>query len=170
MNTPISSRSSDPSIAVPCAVEPTTPCRISFSRAIWRVSIRTHMPRAQRRRNVCSTKNNAQIAVRWSEWLDSNQRPPGPKPGALTKLRYTQTMERVTRIELASERWQCAALPLSYTPASTRVRRVSGWVTETRQARQRSPNAGRHDRARRGLRRQCDDRGGNICCGGARRQ
>ena len=26
---------------------------------------------------------------KWSGWRDSNPRPPGPKPGALTRLRYT---------------------------------------------------------------------------------
>ena len=26
----------------------------------------------------------------WSEWQDSNLRPPAPEAGALTKLRYTQ--------------------------------------------------------------------------------
>jgi hypothetical protein len=30
----------------------------------------------------------------WSGWGDSNSRPPAPKAGALTKLRYTPLVER----------------------------------------------------------------------------
>jgi hypothetical protein len=36
-----------------------------------------------------SKKNPATAGFFWSGWQDSNLRPPGPKPGAMTGLRYT---------------------------------------------------------------------------------
>jgi hypothetical protein len=39
---------------------------------------------------MAPARDNAEInnALTWSGWRDSNPRPPAPKAGALTKLRY----------------------------------------------------------------------------------
>ena len=63
--------------------------------------------------------------VGWSAWLDSNQRPPAPKAGALARLSYTQVsirkhafestcfqMERPTGLEPVSRLWKSRVLPL----------------------------------------------------------
>src|SRR5262249_21392470 len=63
MKTPISSRSSWPAIAVPCAVEPTTPRRISLPRAMLRaLTVPPLLPERQitcARAKHLSTKHDA---------------------------------------------------------------------------------------------------------------
>ena len=35
------------------------------------------------------------VSEKWSGWADSNRRPPGPKPGALTWLSYTPALTHI---------------------------------------------------------------------------
>ena len=51
----------------------------------------------------------------WSEYKDSNLGPPGPKPGALPDCATLRknAVERNERIELSTEDWKSAVLPLN---------------------------------------------------------